>query len=160
MCGVDIIAREELITYESLVQEATHEYRDLVDSKRLEPATIKEKYQDQPSLPKAYTVAIEQSINKALKQVDFKIRHSGNGSGSGGGSSARSDMTFHKCGKKGYIPKDCKSKGNRSGGNPPKKSPNDIPEWVTKKPIFSDTKDLESATMTRNNNKYRLCNSW
>ena len=32
----------------------------------------REKSQGQPSLPKTYTVAIEQSINKALKQVDFK----------------------------------------------------------------------------------------
>ena len=55
---MDIISQEDLITYESLVQEATRECRDLVDSKRWEPATSKEKSQDQPSLPKAYTVAI------------------------------------------------------------------------------------------------------
>ena len=41
VCDVDVISQEELITYESLVQEATHEYRDLVDSKRWEPATRK-----------------------------------------------------------------------------------------------------------------------
>ena len=69
---MDVISQEDLITYESLVQEATREYRNLVDSKWWEPATSKEKSQDQPSLPKAYTVAIEQSINKALKQVDFR----------------------------------------------------------------------------------------
>ena len=73
---MDVISQEDLITYESLVQEATREYRDLVDSKQWEPATSKEKSQDQPSLPKAYTVYIEQSINKALKQVDFKSRRS------------------------------------------------------------------------------------
>ena len=94
-----------LITYESFVQEATREYRDLVDSKRREPATSKEKSQDQPSLPKAYTVAIEQSINKALKQVGFKSRRSGNGSGSEKGSFTRSDGKCHKCGKKGHIQK-------------------------------------------------------
>ena len=60
------------------MQEAKRENRDLVDSKRWEPAASKEKSQDQPSLLKAYTVAIEQSINKDLKQVDFKSRHSGN----------------------------------------------------------------------------------
>ena len=64
---MDVLSQEDLITYEPLVQEATREYRDLVDSKWWEPATSKEKYQDQPSLPKAYTVAIEQSINKSLK---------------------------------------------------------------------------------------------
>ena len=40
------------------------------------------------------------------KQVDFKSRSSGNGSGSERGSSARSDKTCHKCGKKGNIKKD------------------------------------------------------
>ena len=67
-------------------QEATREYHNLVDSKRWEPVTSKEKSQDQPSLPKAYTVPIEKSINKVLKQVDFKSLRSGNDSGSGKGS--------------------------------------------------------------------------
>ena len=102
---MDVLSEEDLITYESLVQEATREYRDLVDSKRWEPATSKEKSQDQPSLPKAYTVAIWHSINKALKQVDFNILRSGNGGGSGKRSSARSDITCHKCNKKGHIQK-------------------------------------------------------
>ena len=31
---------------------------------------------------------------------------------------------------------------------------------MTKKPIVSDTKDLTTATMTRNNNKYKWCTSW
>ena len=79
-------------------------------------------------LPKAYTVAIEQSINKALKQVDFKSRNSGNGSGSGKGSFSKSDGKYHKCGKKGHIQKEWKSKGNGSGGNTPKKSTNELPE--------------------------------
>ena len=72
-------------------------------------------------------MAIEQSINKALKQVDFKSRCSGSGSNSGGGSSARSDNTCHKCGKKGHIKKDFRLKRNGSGGNPPKKSANELP---------------------------------
>ena len=146
MCDVDIISQEDIITYESLVQEATREYRNLVDSKRWEPATSKEKSQDQPSLPKAYTVAIKHSINKSLNQVDFKCRCSVNSSGSGRGSSARSDMTCHKCGKKGHIQKDCSSTVNGSSGNTPKNSTNDIPEWVTRKSVVSDTKDLTTAT--------------
>ena len=60
VCDMDVLSQEDLITYESLVQEYTQEYRDLVDSKRWEPATNKENSQEQPSLPKAYTVAIEQ----------------------------------------------------------------------------------------------------
>ena len=104
VCNMDVLSQEDLITYEALVQEATREYRDLVDSKRWEPATSKEKSQDQPSIPKAYTVAIEQSINKALKQVYLKSCRSGNVSGSGKGSFARSDGKCHKCGKNGQIP--------------------------------------------------------
>ena len=53
MCDMDVLSKEDLITYESLVKEATQEYRDLVDSKRWEPDTRKEKSQDQTSLPKA-----------------------------------------------------------------------------------------------------------
>ena len=88
-----------------------------MDSRRWEPAASKEKSQDQPSLSKAYTVAIEQSINKALNQVDFNSRRSGNSSGSERGSSARSDITCHECGKKGHIQKDYRSKGNGSSSN-------------------------------------------
>ena len=64
-------------------------------------------------------MAIEQSINKALKKVVFRSLHSVNGSGSGEGSSSRSVMTCHKCSKKVHINKDFRSKGNGSGGNPP-----------------------------------------
>ena len=58
VCDMDFISQEDVINYESLVQKATREYRDLVDSKWWEPATSKEKSQDQPSFPNAYTVAI------------------------------------------------------------------------------------------------------
>ena len=64
---------------------------------------------------------------KALTQVDFKSRRSRNDSGSGKGSFARSDGKCHKFGKKGHIQKDCKSKGNGSSGNTPKKSINELP---------------------------------
>ena len=67
-CDMDVISLDEIITYEPLVQEATREYRNLFDSKRWKPVTGKEKYQDQPLLPKSYTFSIEQSVNKALKQ--------------------------------------------------------------------------------------------
>ena len=128
-----------------------------MDSKRWEPATIKQKYQDQPFLPKAYNVAIEKFINKDLKQVDFNIRRSGNGSGSGRVSSVRSDIIFHKWGKKGHIKKDCRSKGNGSSGKSPKKSTNKLPEWVTQNPVVSDTKYLITSNKTLNNKKYK-CN--
>ena len=43
VCEMDAISQEELITYESLVREATREYHNLVYSKQWEPATRKEK---------------------------------------------------------------------------------------------------------------------
>ena len=104
-------------------------------------------------------MAIDQLTYKALKQVDFKSLCSGNVSGYEGGSSTRSDMAYNKCGKKGHIKKDCRSKGTGSSGNPHKKSANELPEWVTKKPVSSDTKDLTKATMTCNNKHYKWCTS-
>ena len=97
---MDVISQEDLITYEALVQGVTQEYRDIVDSKWWEPATSKEKSQYQPSLPKVYTVAIEQTINKALKKVDFKIWRIVDVSVSGRGSSERSYITFQESGKR------------------------------------------------------------
>ena len=126
-----------------------------MDSKRWEPATSKEKSQYQPSLPKSCNLFIEKSINKALNQVGFKSRRSGDGSGSERGSSTRSDITCHKCGKKGRIQIDCRSKGNGSSRNSPNNSTNELPEWVTKNPVVSGTKDLTTSTMTRNNKKYK-----
>ena len=41
VCDMDVLSQEDLITYESLVQEATRECRDLVDSKQWEPGTSK-----------------------------------------------------------------------------------------------------------------------
>ena len=72
-------------------------------------------------------MTIEQSINKAVKKVDFKSHHSGNGSDSGGGSSVKSDVTCYKCGKKGHIKKYYSSKGNGSSGNLHKNYVNELP---------------------------------
>ena len=101
-------------------------------------------------------MAIEHLVNKALKQFEFKSHHSGNISGYGGVSSPRSNMNCHKCGREGNIHKHCRSKGTGSSGNTPKKITNEIPEWVTKKPVVSDTKDLETATMTHHNKKLQV----
>ena len=67
VCNTDVIKPEYLVTHDSLLQEALCEYRNLGGSKWWKPTTCKEKSQDQPSIPKAYTVAIEQLVNKALK---------------------------------------------------------------------------------------------
>ena len=61
--------------------------------------------------------------------------------------------------KKDHIKKDWSSKGNGFDGNPPKKSSNEILEWVTKNPSFLDTRYLETSTMNRNNKKYKCCTS-
>ena len=58
VCDMGVISQEELITYEFLVQEAMREYRDFVNSKQRELTIILKKSQDQPSLPKSYTVVI------------------------------------------------------------------------------------------------------
>ena len=126
-----------------------------MDSKRWEQATSKKKSQYQPSLPKAYTVAIKQLINKSLKQVHFKSCRSGNGSGFGKGSSTRSDITCQKCVKKGHIKKECRSTGNGSSGNLLNKSTNELPELLTRKHVVSYTKYLTTATMNHNDKKYK-----
>ena len=95
-----------------------------------------------------------------MKQVDFKSHRGGNGSGSRIGSSDRVYLTCNKCGKKVNIHKDCRSKGNGSSGNSPNNSTNEIPEWVTNKPVVSDTKDLTTTTMTQNNKNYKWCTSF
>ena len=41
VCDMDVLSQEDIITYDSHVQEATQEYRNLVYSKRWEPATSK-----------------------------------------------------------------------------------------------------------------------
>ena len=104
-------------------------------------------------------MSIEQSVNKALKQVDFRSFCSGNVSGSGGVSSVKSYVNHHKFCKKGNIKKDFRPNEKRYSGNPPKKSANDLPECVTNKPIFSDNKDLATPPMTLKNNKYKCCTS-
>ena len=43
-------------------------------------------------------------------------------------------MACHKCIIKGHKKKYFRSKGNVSGGNPTKKSANELTGWVTKKP--------------------------
>ena len=60
---------------------------------------------------------------------------------------------------KGHIQKECRSKGNGSSDSTPKKSIYELPKWVTRKPVGSDTEDLITATMTLNNNKYKWCMS-
>ena len=104
-------------------------------------------------------MAITQLVNKALKQVDFKIHHSENGGGSEVGSSVKSNIAFHKCGNKGHIHKYFRSKRTGSNRNPPNKSSIELTEWVTNKPVVSDNEYLATSTMTRNNKNCKCCTS-
>ena len=59
----------------------------------------------------------------------------------------------------GHIQIDYSSKVNGSSGDSPKKSTNELPEWVTNNPVLLDIKDLTTVTMTRNDKNYNWCTS-
>ena len=77
VCGMDVISLEDIITYESLVQDYMREYRNIVDSNQWKPTDSKENYQDEPLLLKTSTVSIEDPFNKTIEKMYFKIRHNG-----------------------------------------------------------------------------------
>ena len=64
-------------------------------------------------------------------------------------------MILHKSGNKSHLQKYFRSKGTGSDRNIDKKYTNELLEWVTNNPGVSDKKDLATAIMTSNNNKYR-----
>ena len=99
-----------------------------------------------------FNVEIESPVNNNMEKVYCKIRHKGNDNKSGVGSSTKSVVTCHKCGKMGHIKRDCKSNINVSGGGIYKISTRNLPNWVTKKPMNSDVENLTTATMNRNKN--------
>ena len=51
------------------------------------------------------TKSIESPVNKTVEKVYCKIRHTGKDNKSGVGSSTKSDVTCHNCGKKGPFKK-------------------------------------------------------
>ena len=91
------------------------EYSNIVDSKRWEPNDIKKISKDEYLSLAAYTVAIKSPVNKTVEKVYCKGRHKGKENKSGVGSSTKSVITCHKCGKKGHQKRNCKS--NRNGQN-------------------------------------------
>ena len=60
-------------------------------------------------------MAIEAPVNKTVEKVYCKIRHKGKDNKSGVGSSTKSDVTCHNCGKKGHLKSNYKA--NRNGSN-------------------------------------------
>ena len=81
----------------------------------LTPTDINNSFKDESLLLTASTVSIESPVNKTVKKFYCKICHKGKDNKSGVGSSTKSDVTCHNCGKKGHLKINCKS--NRNGSN-------------------------------------------
>ena len=62
-------------------------------------------------------MSIYHPVNKYFNMFDFNILHGVNGNDPGGGISTRSDVTCHKCDKKGHTQRDFKPNKNGFGGN-------------------------------------------
>ena len=103
----------------------------------------------------SYNLSIDKSVKNALKQFEFKVCNSGNGSGYGWGKSVSSNVILCSCVKRGHIHRNCSCKVNGYSVNPSNES-----TGVSKKPIVSYTNDLATAIMTRNIKKYKLFTSW
>ena len=84
----------------------------------------------------ACNVAIESPANKTVEKFYCKIRHKGKDNKSGVGSSTKSGVTCHSCGKKGHLKSNFKSNRNGSNGVLSKTSTRKLPKWVTKKPMI------------------------
>ena len=100
LCDKDVMHSDDIITYGFLVQEYFREYSNIADSKRWEPTDIKNISEDESLLLTASTVAIESPINKNVEKFYCKICHRGKDNKSGLGSSTKSDVTCHNCGKR------------------------------------------------------------
>ena len=100
-------------------------------------------------------MAIGYPVNKAVDKVYSKIRHKGKDNIDVVGSSTKSDVTCHNCGKKGHLKINCKSNGNVSNRELSKTSTRKLPKWVTKKPMISNVQNLTKATMNRNKHHYK-----
>ena len=145
----------DITTYGLLIRESLREYSNIVNSKQVD---LKSRHSGNDSGSERGSFArLYGKCHNCGKKGHLKkdCRLNGHGSSVNRGSSARSDIICHKCGNKGHIQKDCRSKGNGSSGRTPKKSTNELPKWVTRKPVDSDTKDMITATMTCNNKKYK-----
>ena len=107
---------DDIITYDFLVQEYLREYSNIFDSKRWEPTDIKNISKDESLLLMYSTVEIEFPVNKTVEKVYCKIRHKGENNKYGVGSSTKSVVTCHRCGKKSHLKRNCKSNRNVSNG--------------------------------------------
>ena len=102
---------------------------------------------------------IESPVNKNVEKVYCKILHKGKDNKSGVGSSTKSDVTCHNCGKRGHLKRNCKTNRNVYNGELSKTPTRKLPNWVSKKPMISDVQNMTTATMNRNEYHYKWCTS-
>ena len=82
------------------------------------------------------TVGIESPVNNTVEKPYIKICHKGKDNKSVVGSSTKSVVTCHKCGKRALKNRNFKSNRNGSDGELSKKSSRKLPKWVTRKPLI------------------------
>ena len=102
LCDEDLMQTDDIITYGFLSQESLREYSNIVNSKRWEPTDIKKISKDEYLLLTDSTKAIGYPVNKTVEKVYCKIRHKEKDNKSGVGSSTKSHVTCHNCGKRGH----------------------------------------------------------
>ena len=135
------------------------EYRKIVKSKRWKPTDIKMVSKDGSLILRASTVAIGSPINNTVEKVYCKIRHKGKDNKSGVGSSTKSDVNCHNCGKRGHLKRNSKSNRNGSNGKLSETSTRKLPKLVTEKPVISDVQNLTKSTINSNKHHYKWCTS-
>ena len=102
LCDKDVMHTNDIITYGFLAHESFREYSNIVNSKQWEPTAIKKISKDEYLLLTDSTKAIESPVNKTVEKVYCKIRHKGKDNKFGVGSSTKSNVTCHNCGKRGH----------------------------------------------------------
>ena len=100
VCDKYVIQSQDIITCESLFQEATREYPNNVDLNIWESADSKEMFYDEPFLIKAYTVVTIQIDKNNRKKFYLKSSASGKTMSLVVGSYTKSVATCHIWGKR------------------------------------------------------------
>ena len=152
------IPKAERHTYKSICQDATAEYRSLLDSGRYGPTKANPKATGEPDLPNGMVAAIEKAVANSLKKA---TGGRGTGTGNGGNHNGsrtpgkRFDGECYNCGKKGHMANKCRAPKkdtptNGSGSGSP---------WRTTPPEG----DPEKVTLKRGKKKFRWftkCKRW
>ena len=83
-------------------------------------------------------MAIESLVNKTVEKVCCKIHHKGKENKSEVGSSTKSYVTCHNCGKRSHFKRNFKTDRNGYIEDLSKTTTRKLPKWVIKKPMISD----------------------